>query len=576
MPQYKYLTVRLRLEQQRLYNWSSEVGLVDYFEDVETTPSIGLTSSNRNKVLQTLEDLYSLALDFIKRSDNGTSLIPDDDESHAETQDEIARSLDRFPIVLTLFLKEAESAGPLIRRVPERLKWAGVYQDRYESLIDKFRCFNDILIDLVDSDARVAIRESTRENNIIILYLQNTSYESVNLTKALTPETPTWSLDSSPIASNPSDVEQKRDLLSLAHFKTVNTQVEDNTYFTSHYVGPLEIKGKELTEIRIARSDVQVLYDTSDRCEGEYHPSGGPRQHVWIEWREQDPIFEIRRDDKPSRVDKLVALLTDPSKPDLLRVPHCLGYFNDPKCKKNHFRCGRLGFIFEKPPNTTPTPVSLRELLETRSKPSLTERVALAKAILQSLMALHSVNWLHKNLRSHNIIFFPTPNYAVDYSCPYLSGFGYARPQFGEDVREIISQNPTYDMYRHPRTHGLGPWEGKQGFRRAYDVFSLGIVLVEIANWQTIDSVLEIADPSSLDAATLAGVQLQLLLMSTYMKNVKANAGVKFMYATWSCLNPEAALDFDPYQDEAGAFVVANFSKKFFQKVIKPLEEIQM
>lgn len=380
------------------------------------------------------------------------------------------------------------------------------------------------------------------------------------------------------MASHSFDIEQKCDLLGLTHFKRVNTTVENGTYFTSHSAGSLELKGKELAEIRIARSDVHVLSspdDTRDRCAGEYYPSGGPRQDVWIEWREH-PIVEIRPNDDVRHADKLVALLTDLSKPDLLRVPRCLGYFNDPECEKTDFRSGRLGFVFEKPTNTTATPVSLRELLKTRSKPSLAERVALTKAISSCLMALHSVNWLHQNLRSHNIIFFPAPNNAVNYSCPYLSGFGYATPPFENDLTENPSQNPENDIYRHHRTHGFGPRDGKGGFRRAFDIYSLGVVLVEISNWHIIDSVLEIADPSSLGDATLAGMNQQRFLAETTLKTMAANAGVEFMCATLGCLSPEGALDFDFGDDEANALVTAKLLKAFFRKVITPLEKIQL
>ena len=576
MPENKYLTVRLRLEQQRLYNWSSKVGLV---EDVETLPSNGSMGPNPNMVLQNLEELYSLALDFIKCKDNGASLNSDDDESHVQLRDDNDGSLNQFPYLMR-FMKEAKSAVPFIHGVPERLKWAGVYKDRYEKLINRLRAFNDILIDLVDSDARVAIRDLTRETDITILHLHTKIDELVNLTKALLPGIPPSSVGSSLMASHLSDLERKtkRGLLGLAYFKTINATVENNTYFTSYHTG-VATRGKDLTEIKIACSDLEVFSvadDTSDRCEGEYHPSGGPRQRVWIEWREQDPILDIRPDNQPSCVDKLVALLTDPSKPDLLGVPHCLGYFNDPECKETDFRGGRLGFVFEKPADTTATPVSLRELLKTRSKPSLTERVALAKKISESLMALHSVNWLHKNLRSHNIIFFPGPGYTVDYSCPYLSGFGYASPPFSQDLTEKPSQNPEYDMYRHPRTRGLGPRDGRQGFRRAYDIYSLGVVLLEIANWQTIDSVLEIANPSSLDAATLARTQEQRLNREAIWEKLASDPGAKFRNATWNCVYPGTALGVDDSDRETDPYVAADVSKRFLHKVVKPLEEIQV
>lgn len=101
-------------------------------------------------------------------------------------QDDIARSRVPFPIVQLLYLEEDKSALPFIQ-----LKWAGVYKDRYERLIDRIRYFNDVLIGVVDTNARVAIRESTWENNTMIITLHNKTDDLVDLTKALTHETPT-------------------------------------------------------------------------------------------------------------------------------------------------------------------------------------------------------------------------------------------------------------------------------------------------------------------------------------------------------------------------------------------------
>lgn len=574
-PEYKYLTVRLRLEQQRLYNWSSEVGLIKYLENDGIATTKCLMGVKHSTVLETLEQLYGLALDFVKCEDKYAHLVPDeDDKKESQVHDATEWGLNRFPDLMP-FLKKPRPSLSLMQGLPKRLKWAGYYRDRYEKLIYRFRDFNDTLIDLVDSDARVAIRESTRETNTTILHLHTKIDELITLTKALMPETPTGSANSSPTASRFAEFQQKDDLLRLAYFKAVSTTVENNSYFTLE--NP-QIEGRQLAEFKIGRSDIQLRSAcdaTSDRSEADYHPLGKPRQRVWIEWRECDPIFEIQPKIKPSRIDKLVALLSDPQKPDLLRVPHCLGYFDDPKSKENGNRRSRLGFVFEKPTNPAARPISLRKLLETRSKPLLTERVTLAKAISKCLMSLHSVNWLHKSLRSHNIIFFPEAGNIINYACPYLSGFGYARPTFREDMTEIPSQNPEHDMYRHPRTHGLGPWEGRQGFKRTFDIYSLGIILIELANWQSINDVLEIADPSSVDDETLAGIQGQLLEKEAYMRNVGANAGARFRNATFSCLDSAAALDVDRLDDETDIHIAAKLSQNFYHRVIKPLEEIQ-
>ena len=181
-----------------------------------------------------------------------------------------------------------------------------------------------------------------------------------------------------------------------------------------------------------------------------------------------------------------------------------------------------------------------------------------------------------QNLRSHNIIFFRAPNDAVNYSCLYLSGFGYETPPFEVDITETPSLNPEYDIYRHHRTRELASRDPKGRFRRAFDIYSLGVVLVEVVNWRTDDLVLELADPIPLDDATqLAGLNQQLSLAKMTVDTKAANFGVDFMWATLGCLCPEEELKFDFHDDEADARVMANLLKIFSRKVITKLNGVQ-
>ena len=570
-PDFKYLTTRLRLEQQRLYIWSSEIGLLEYLEEDEAFPTQGLLGLSRSTILDTLAQIQALAVDFIKCKDKFGGLVPDEDHFEETSNKEESR---QFPDTMH-FLKKTKNALPVVGSLPRRLKWASFYKDRYEKLINQLRELNDVLIDLVDSDARMAISRSTRETNTTILHLHGKIDELVELIKALNP------LAISPVSSmhraSSLDRTQTRELASLAYFKAMNAAIQAENH--------LETKSdcaiyRPLKDVKIDRSEIQFLGPsiTDSRCEAIYQPATKPKQRVWIEWREYDLAMQANSDGNSynlTRIDKLVALLSDCKKPEILHVPTCLGYFEDSKTPGKRFRKGRLGFVFEQPFQQAGRPISLRQLLELKTKPDLTKRVALARAVSNCLMSLHSVDWLHKGLCSANVIFFEAAHGAIDYSYPMLSGFGYARPAFREDMTEIPSKHPEQDMYRHPKTHGLGPWEGRQGFKRTFDIYSLGIVLVEIAIWQTIDEVLKLGDPKSLDDAVLANIQQRLLDESIHLDTVGANTGSRFKYATLSCLMGSAAFDIDVSDDETNEFIAAKLSQNFFLKVIRPLEEIQ-
>ena len=556
--------------------------MLKYLEGDEDAPNHGLMGLSRSTILDTLLQIHVLVQDFVKSRERFGGLVADDNSCELEILDENAG--DRVSDLLfdrMRFLKKARGLTPLLGGLPKRLKWVAFYKEKYEKLINQLGGFNDVLIDLVDSDARVAIERSTRETNTMILHLHSKIDDLFQLVKALSPNTACGlsTLFVPELQQNSSLSTQRRhELAALAYFKAINTWIHDDNHLSPEK--PL-FESTRLRNLKIARSEISLLptHDReSDRCEAEYQPPGSVKHRVWVEWREYDPIIGIETDGSTShssRVEKLVALLNDPRKPDLLRVPRCIGYSDDPKNINEGRRRGRLGFVFEMPSTTVGVPMSLRQLLKVRTKPLLTERVALAREICNCLVSLHSVNWLHKSLRSQNIVFFGVNENDVDFSRPFLSGFGYARPAFRGDMTEIPSQNPEHDMYRHPRMHGLGPWEGRQGFKRTFDIYSLGIILVEIANWLSIEEVLKLGDPSALDSPILASIQRRLLDEKVHMRNIGSSAGCRFRDATLSCLKGAAAFGIGTLDDETDEDVAAKLSKELYLHVLRPLEEIQ-
>ena len=580
-PEYKYLTISLRLEQQRLYNWSAEIGLQSYIDGNANVDQLDVLGLNRSIIVNTMIQIHSLTTDFIKYKNKFGVLVPDEfEQTKQETviHNSDDSGLGNFPDAID-FSKTQSHIGPLIKGLPKRLRWAAFYKDKYEGLINRLRGFNDTLVDLVDSDARIAIRQSTRETNTTILHLHNRIDDLIHLVKALLSDESASLLLNTGTASQCAShhrTRQKVDLANLAYFKAVNTSIEGNLHVP---FASFQNQGKAAQGRKLALSAIQLLGELNcidDRCEAQYQPDDGrPSLRVWIEWREYDPLMQAQPMLNPSRVDKLVALLSDASKPELLRVPQCVGYFDSPRSKDNNYRSGRLGFVFDKPSARSAGPISLRALIMLRTKPLLTERIALAKAIATSLMSLHSVNWLHKGVRSKNVLFFPRDDETIEYSCPYLSGFGYARPAFREDMTEMISEDPEADMYRHPLTHGLGPWEGRQGFKRTFDIYSLGVVLVEIATWQCIEVLLEIKDPKSMSTSALKDIRRRLLSEKCHLDSVGANAGVRFRGATQTCLDSAAALSIHHLDDEMDVQVAAKISRNFYHQILLPLEEIQ-
>ena len=579
-PNYKYLGIRLRLEQLRLHNWGLESGLHEQPTGESLFSDQHLAKIRRHVVLDTILQIRSLVLDFIKHQKKIGALIPDESSTHPPGEEIPLMLSPSFPNILQPLADGFHSK--LNGDLAQRLRWTFFYKDRFERFVNRFRELNDALIDLVDRDTRIAICKSTRETHAMMLHTHTRIEELMDLVTGSRPASMVNSSGLSELSSRYTEstaLQQQQDLADLAFLKAVNKALDENTPITSDGWLAGNIEGKDL---KLSRSNICVLktrYSTEERCQAEYQLPNSQKRRVWIEWREFDANAQL--EDSPNRstltrIEKLVALLSNPKRPDLLRVPRCYGYFYE--CD-DHFDRGRsrLGFLLEIPTDSAMiSPISLHQVMESQEKPDLTSRIALARGIADCLMSLHSINWLHKGLRCHNVIFFSEDIDRIDYSRPYLSGFGYARPAFREDLTETPSQNPVRDMYKHPDVQGYGPCEGRRGFKRSFDIYSLGIVLAEIASWQTIDSLLNIEDPYSLTASSLAGIQQKLLVEQHVLDVVAAHAGLIYQAATRSCLMGAEGFDVDAWDDETDVRVAAKLSSRFFSNVLRPLEQIRI
>jgi len=73
----------------------------------------------------------------------------------------------------------------------------------------------------------------------------------------------------------------------------------------------------------------------------------------------------------------------------------------------------------------------------------------------------------------------------ADISSPYLLGFDCSRPDQLTEM-SIASQNPSsMDLHRHPNS--LNGIERKP-YCKSYDIYSLGIVLLEIGLWKVLQA----------------------------------------------------------------------------------------
>jgi hypothetical protein len=184
------------------------------------------------------------------------------------------------------------------------------------------------------------------------------------------------------------------------------------------------------------------------------------------------------------RVYEIAKLLARSPKPTKFRALDCLGYVHD------RLR-GCYSFIFQLPPgfDHSKCPVSLDTLWSESSQQrisnlALGQRFGIARAVATSLLYLHACGILHKAVHSGNILFFQRiGETAPDLSSPFLLGYDYARPHgiaFKSEANDPVELRGD-QAYAHP-DYDLS---AKRRYLKAYDLYGLGVLLLEIAIWKS-------------------------------------------------------------------------------------------
>lgn len=125
-------------------------------------------------------------------------------------------------------------------------------------------------------------------------------------------------------------------------------------------------------------------------------------------------------------------------------------------------------------------------------QPSLNTRVSYAIDLLETVLQLHTAGWLHKEIRSHNIIFVSqSPECVSDQdlirSPLHVVGYAYARKDDQYDFTEPLESESEADLYRHPSS-SLGNL--RQPYCKCFDIFSVGCLLLELGLWTTLSDIL--------------------------------------------------------------------------------------
>ena len=584
------LRTRLQIEYQRLLDWSKVAGLLQY-EYGQDLPDV--LKADRLVLVAILSQIQALMDEFATLNGRYKQLKPDEQAKAEADQVDLAAGFASISIeyekhatkrrhvrgsnhMLAMAKKVKDVASE-----PRRLWWVAFDANVFKELLRHLSEYNNYLYELMHGQHARKLEETTRNTYLEMVQVRSSVDELKSLvTAALLLGNHDGSLPAVSTGQSRND----QILHSLAKFKELCLATE----------APVKDKPPAYHEVMsqssIAYSSVKYDHEAADpitktgriRVNGTF-VGNGAETLVFIEWKSYQVKWLDASGDRESvpletnvvRVQELTSLLKQSKQAGFL-VPQCIGYFDDRDDKPKSENPERFGIVFERPNQTAGTqgPVSLREAFAD-SCPSLSIRVILAHKLANSLLYLHAVKWLHKGLRSDAVLLSKDPKTnKINFSEPLLSGFEYARPDREGVQSTSLSQDPLAELYVHPDYQGDN---ARGSFQKTFDIYSLGIILLEIARWEPIQEIMKIADPDRPKPYELRKIRGTILKEdSLILEKVKASAGDQFHEAVSSCIEGLKAFGLAADDDDTNVVPGAVLQREFTKKVVENLAQISV
>ena len=141
-----------------------------------------------------------------------------------------------------------------------------------------------------------------------------------------------------------------------------------------------------------------------------------------------------------------------------------------------------------------------------RYRQCMVQRFSLSWKVALSLLYLHTADWFHKGIHSGNVVFACEQD-KVNFDSPIFSGFEYSRTQSSGTTSR--GTDPRWDIYRWPSIQSEAPQTTNS--RQTYDIYSLGLMLLEIAHWKPLSDLMCL---ESWPSPTLQDCQIRGWLLS--------------------------------------------------------------
>ncbi|MCJ1250857.1 hypothetical protein MMC30_008085 [Trapelia coarctata] len=579
----RFFRTCLQMEYIRLLNFVDVTGIAEH-EGKDLPENL---KTNKLVLVAILTEIRVLMESFAELHGKYYQLRPDESPSAKQTALEVELVEEFASISLSYDYKKPERKHRLgtnhliaigrdmkaIAKNPRRLQWVAVGADAFKGLLTRLTVLNNYLQELLQGKQARDLEDVTRRSYLEMVQVR----ASVEELKFLVSAALLQDQGDNGLPAATSNARNNKLLASLASLKTLNVGDEK----PPDYEAVVEHTELHLSTIQLDNeASSSQLPEAPARSYATHLTGLSEEQHVWIEWksyrseRDRDLKRDVPIQEDVQRLQELVALLQREKPPEFC-TPHCVGYFDDQEeTKDDNEHDFRFGLVFQRPRGANV--VSLAQLLQDMPPPSLADRVDLARKIVECILYLHAVNWLHKSLNSEHIILFSLDGIA-NLEDVKISGFEYARPDT-EDAKTSSTttgseQLQRWEMYRHPQYQGIGH---KGTYRKTFDIYSLGILLLEIAYWRPIGHIVGIADPEQATVQELKDIRQNLLTKPEHLQHLKVNVGTKYHDAVHACVTGRAALRIDDGEDELSPETGAKLQQEFFNNVVSSLEKISL
>ncbi|KAJ3722719.1 prion-inhibition and propagation-domain-containing protein [Lentinula guzmanii] len=441
--------------------------------------------------------------------------------------------------------------------IKRRLQWAISSQSQFEELILEIRGFTDSLNNLLRESQQLALSHDWGKVQIDMLArVEDTG--GLRLVQAAT-----------------KGYQECEDIFDMATRKAIVVADTPQSGTSLELVNLGQVVGSDYSIPMVRKSDFDLPtgFRAVARCLARYKSPEHPSCLVIIEKKCYPAELSAEyRESLRVRLKALIHLLNS-SERDRQNLPSCLGYWHDPEDS-----CWCLVYnIPSSPPDKgvvrqLESSLQLRTLLDVIRdpvvRPALEHRIRLASVIAGVLSRLFGSQWLHKSIRSDNIVFLGSKSRQhILTVAPIIVGFEYSRQYTELASIDLVDLDLTQSLYRHPEYQGNE--RDRKKYRMAYDVYSFGLMLAEIALWTPVLAIYQERlkrRPTEQSPAFLEpqAMNLREEMVKIVERQLAFKIGSEYRDVVLWCLR----------QTEASMTADKELAAEFYSKVVIPLETI--